>query len=29
LAATDDHGLNVLWLTLGHVRLPLVTRACC
>jgi hypothetical protein len=29
LAATDDHGLEVLWLTLGHARLPLVTLTCC
>ena len=29
LAATDDHGLNVLWLTLGHARLRLVALACC
>ena len=28
LAATDDHGLDVLWLTFGHARLPLVTLAC-
>ena len=29
LAATDDHRLNLLWLMLGHARLPLMTLARC